>query len=340
MKLLRFEIWAAILFITLPNGCSSENMRQEETEEVEINLSLPGMKELKSADPGPDIINDVNIFIISNERIIEEHKYLPLENSGAGDNPALCKIRLIKGLKYSVLAFVNFGHKIQGVKSFEELKAYRYHLSYPDEYSRGLPMFGKAEEITAGNKERLEIELERLMSKISLRIDRTKLSQGVTFNVRSVRIGNCPKSIQVLGKSRAKNNMDVFNIGFMKSYGEADGLNIDQEAGVSKAVSLYMLENMNGNLIPGASKDKDKVLDDKPALADICSYIEIKAEYISPLYTNMPGDYLIYRFYLGSGKGNFDIERNCHYNYTVRPEGSGLNEESWRVDITGLKKHS
>ena len=331
-------VFCSILLAAL-NGCIYEKNGQDSEEEIEVQLCFSGIKEVKSVDPGPDVVNDLNIFVLNGEGILEEHKYIALQDSWPGTGgSSVCKIRLIKGLRYSIAAFANFGHRIDGIKNAEELNKYRYHLTYPDEYSRGLPMCGKVEKLLAGQENNIEIGLERLMSRISLRIDRTRLSKGVTFNVRSVRIGNCPKSILVMGNSRAQNNMDVFNVGFIKSYGEVDDLNRDKEPGVSKEVSVYMFENMNGDLLPEAVKDKDKVLDKMPYMAEICSYIEIKAEYISPSFTNLPGDYLIYRFYLGAGKGNFDIKRNCHYKYTIRPEGSGLDENSWRVDIQGLKK--
>ena len=49
-----------------------------------------------------------------------------------------------------------------------------------------------------------------------------------------------------------------------------------------------------------------------------------------------PDEYLVYRFYLGDGPKNFDIERNCNYHLTVKPENNGIVENSWRVDKTGL----
>ena len=71
----------------------------------------------------------------------------------------------------------------------------------------------------------------------------------------------------------------------------------------------------------------------------MCSYIEIRADYVSDTYYTLPGDELIYRFYLGDGPVNFDVRRNTHYHITVTPENSGLNENSWRVDQSGLSSY-
>jgi hypothetical protein len=46
------------------------------------------------------------------------------------------------------------------------------------------------------------------------------------------------------------------------------------------------------------------------------------------------GGPLIYRFYLGDGPCNVDLERNCHYRIIICPENEGLDEDSWRVDKT------
>ncbi len=97
-----------------------------------------------------------------------------------------------------------------------------------------------------------------------------------------------------------------------------------------------MLENMQGRLLPEAKTEKDKVLDMADAVAGLCSYIEIQAEYRSDsLYTG-PGEYLKYRFYLGDSPSDFDVQRNCHYHIRVSPSGSGLEEDSWRIDKSSL----
>ncbi len=49
------------------------------------------------------------------------------------------------------------------------------------------------------------------------------------------------------------------------------------------------------------------------------------------------GESLIYRFYLGENRNNFDVRRNTWYRITVQPTGDGLSEESWRVDQGGME---
>ena len=97
-----------------------------------------------------------------------------------------------------------------------------------------------------------------------------------------------------------------------------------------------MMENLQGELLPGAVSEKDKVLDISDAMAAQCSYVEIKAEYNSEDYCTPPGEWLVYRFYLGNGPSDFNVERNCEYRYVIRPDGTGISEDSWRVDKSSL----
>ena len=63
----------------------------------------------------------------------------------------------------------------------------------------------------------------------------------------------------------------------------------------------------------------------------------LKAEYHSLQRNTRVGESLIYRFYLGENRNNFDVRRNTWYRITVQPTGDGLSEESWRVNQGGME---
>ena len=174
------------------------------------------------------------------------------------------------------------------------------------------------------------------MAKISIRIDRSRLSEGVTMNITDLRIGNCPKVVSVLGDSRAGSSDDCFPVGFSLSGGECHPLNRSSSGHTSLPVSLYMLENMQGKMPENITDDRQKVFQDTDGRSQVCSYIEIEMDYSSQTWQsgNTP---LIYRFYLGEDRNSLDIERNCHYHITVCPENDGLRGDGWRVDKTGLE---
>ncbi len=117
-------------------SCNKDNLvREDEMVEVSITAKIP--IDTRSSDPGPDVINDLNLFIVNQYGIVEQHIYLQKKNP---TNEYSLKTRLIKNLKYSFYAGVNFGYEMPDIKTITELKKYRYYLTYPDEYSHGMPM--------------------------------------------------------------------------------------------------------------------------------------------------------------------------------------------------------
>ena len=112
-------------------------------------------------------------------------------------------------------------------------------------------------------------------------------------------------------------------------------MNLDYGNGASGEVSLYMLENMQGEFPGNPGSDSEKVLPDNHPGAKVCSYVELGVEYEST-WRNTSGGLLKYRFYLGESFRDADIRRNCHYHITVTPRGSGISENSWRVDKSAL----
>ena len=299
---------------------------------VSVNIAVTPAT--RTDDPDEVKISDLNIFIFDAGGHLEESAYIDSHMNGGETRYSFS---WIGQTDCRVFACANLGFRITGIRSVEGLEQYRYHLSYPDEYSRGLPMTGESGIVHIDDKVNdIDINLVSMMAKVSLCIDRTRLGKNVKFNVKSVQVGGCPKSACLFSQSKVSGGNDVFASGYCKSYGEADDLNIDRSGGVSREVSVYMLENMQGRLLPEAKTEKDKVLDMADAVAGLCSYIEIQAEYRSDsLYTG-PGEYLKYRFYLGDSPSDFDVQRNCHYHIRVSPSGSGLEEDSWRIDKSSL----
>jgi len=301
--------------------------------EVPLSFYTAGMG-TKSLDPADEeAVSNLNLLIFNGEGLLEEQRWYPRLLK----TPTI-KARLLRNMPCHIYAYANFGYEIPRPGSMEEAETYRYYLTYPDEYKEGIPMSGKLQDFIPGEGKEAGVPLVRMMSKISLRIDRSRLDDGTSFTVQSVEIGNCPRSAAAFGPSKARSEDDILRPGFSKSYYQTDDLNRDIEAGLSRSVSVYMLENMQGDLLEDIYEDSEKILEGQPAMEGVCSYIEIKAGYRSADYYSKPGESLIYRFYLGEGRENFDVKRNCHYTFTLCPEGSGIEEDGWRVDKSALTR--
>lgn len=310
------------MFIT---GCSPTMEVFEKTQDVHISFD-GGRMTSRAYDPDEGKITDISLIIFDESGYAEECIWL---TNGAKE----CQARLIMNKEYTFCACANFGYRVYA-DHIDELEEIRFHMAYPDEYREGIPMYA-FERVTVTEDPHVTLTLERLMAKISLRMDRSRLSEDVEMNVRSVRIGNCPRSVKVFGQSMIEDEGDCFPAGFSRNDLESADLNISAEEGLSREISIYMLENMQGRMDSHIVSDMDKVFGKDDPRSRTCSYIEMELEYLS--YEKYSGpDGLIYRFYLGEDRNSLDVERNCHYHITVAPEDDGLSEDSWRVDKSGL----
>ena len=98
-----------------------------------------------------------------------------------------------------------------------------------------------------------------------------------------------------------------------------------------ETVTLYLPENMRGNLLPGGSSWKDKIPSNIAASGEsaLASFIEILAEMDTP--TAHYGE-IIYRAYLGTGPCNFDVRRSSVFTLDNVFTQEMVTDEGWRVE--------
>ena len=310
-----FLIW----FLLLPAACH----KTPQAEEVFIRFETAAAK---SANPPEELVGDVNLFIFNCSGVLQEHLYA--KDAGKG-----VKVTLFREEPYTVYACVNLGYRMQEC-TMEQLEGMRFYLTYPDEFSRGIPMTGVAREVTVGEDSELCLELERCMAKVEIRLDRSGLYSGIDLEVKRIEVGACPRSAFLFAQSKVRSSDDLFAEGYYK---DGSALNTGAGNGLSKPEVLYLLENCQGNLLEDVTGPEDKVFPALDKTGELCSWVEIWATYYSGRYNTRPGEYLKYRFYLGEDLCNFDVRRNVCYSFTVRPEGNGLNESSWRVDRSAIE---
>lgn len=314
-------------------GCMTDDSGlfcpEHATENTRFTFGCCG-SETKAFIPAEDMINDMNLIIFENGTA----EHLIWDRNLPHDGTAEIEVSLVKGHTYSVFAAANLGRRLE-VTEMEKLRDIRFELSESDGYSNGIPMSAFIEEMTAGEHETVRMDMVRMSAKISIRLDRSRLSKGVEMDVKGIRIGNCPKSVSITGPSKIMSGYDRFDTGFNLTEDQCVPLNTIRSAGLSDAVSVHMLENMQGGFPYPISDDEEKTFDSTDPLADVCSYIEMEIFYRSSELISYDSN-LIYRFYLGEGPDNLDIERNCHYHITVSPEDDGLSSGGWRVDKSGI----
>lgn len=301
-------------------------IRSEEQADIVIRFS-EAAPEVRSAPPQEQLISDISLMIFDESGSAEECIYL---DNGVQE----CTCRLVADKRYTFCACANFGSQVYA-DHMEELQELVHYFAYPDEYREGIPMAATVEAAVTADAA-IEIPLQRLMAKISLRVDRSRLDKDVEFNVRSARIGNCPRYVRPFGQSRIEDGDDAFPYGYFLDDIQTADLNTGIGDGLSREVSLYMFENIQGSADGPVIRDSDKIFREDDPRRDICSYIELDIDYLSS--EKKSGEKgLIYRFYLGEDRSSFDVVRNTHYHITVTPENDGLSEMSWRVDQSGIE---
>lgn len=320
------RISCCILTALCALAASCTNVPVERESEVEIVFDS-GSMHTRALNPDEERISDVSLLVFDIDGNAEECIWLP----DAGGSHT---VTLIEGRTYNIRACANFGYQVYA-DHIDELDEITYHMAYPDEYREGIPMYAVLDGFTAGSSGTLTLGFKRLMAKISLKMDRSRLSEDVMMNVVSARIGNCPKTVQVCGPSRIISHDQCFASGFSRGEFETVPLNESGPDKISGEVSLYMLENMQGDIYPGITEDDEKVFVPEDPRSQICSYVELELEYMSSTHYSLSRN-LIYRFYLGADRNNLDVERNCRYSIIVRPEDDGLSGDGWRVDKSGI----
>lgn len=298
-----------IFFAAISYSCSPSG----QGEEVRCVIHFEGSGyATKALDPDEQKITDISLMVFDETGDAEECIWIPKAGGTA-------ELTLVKGKSYDFRACANFGYQVYA-DHISELEEVTFHMAYPDEYREGMPMYASADDVIIGADGTVHLAFDRLMAKITVRMDRSRLSDGVEMYVRSARICNCPKVTNVFVPNKVTGSDKCHNVGFSRNDDETSVLNISGPDGKSGDVAFYMLENMQGNAEANASA---------------CSYIEMELDYMSD--TKYSTDPLKYRFYLGDGMGNHDVERNTHYKILVCPEDDGLSDDDWRVDKEGLR---
>lgn len=334
MKSLKWTMIAAVSAVSM-GGCSGGYDLQEYDAVPGEGLEMV-MVTKASASGEENVIDNLNVFVFSADGFLERFIYMTSRNLENDGDTVRTWIPCIFGSGSRIAICANFGYRLSGINTLDELAGYRLHLAYPDEFSRGLPSSGISASLVCEKDRKVIVPLERMTAKIPVRIDRSLLDNDVKIRIVSARAGNAPRSATVFGESAARYAGDVFEKGYAISGAGIDCLNRDTGLGTSGTADLYVLENLQGNLLEEDAPEKEKYPEGIDA--EVCTYIELKAEYSSPDYHTPAGKYIFYRFYPGASGRSFDIRRNTVYDCTVSLSGDGLDGEPPLLDSSSLEE--
>lgn len=323
------------IFLLLSGGCTKTDLRETGVQSETIVRVIPeagfGLK-AAFGEEVENIISDLNLYIFDRNGVLIAKEYV--EGSSLKEHPdgyEFSTDKLYERNSYTFLAFANMEENFPEM-NLADLKKKRFYMAYPDEISRGMPMSCILDRYKVRSGEPVNLKLENMMAKVTIKVDRKNLDGACAFNVRSVHIGASPRFTPVMGTGRVESASDCFSGGYALDELQADRLNRNDYGTVSQEVHLYVLENRQGTLLPGNSDPRTKILGEESPYRNLCSYIEIRADYTNRLEPSQDG-VLKYRFYLGENAANFDVCRGCHYRITVLPSGNGMSGNSWRTEL-------
>lgn len=296
------------LIMVMVSAVSCSGVRMEERCDI---LIVPPSPLTRAEDPDECLISDYNLFIFNSFGILEEKRYVSVREHSGGNVHHVTT--LLRDAPYSIFVAANIGYELP-CNNMDDINEYRYHLAYPDEYSMGIPMAGRAENVAAGDDGVIVVPLERLMARVQLSVDRTLLPADASLGVERVTVGACPSSARLFRESKALSSDHLFNSGYTKTGLEVDALNRDVAPGISGTLNLYLLENCQGEVSAMES----------PRELELCSTLEIRITYRSQNFSTAPGKPVVYSFRLGEGEGNCDVRRNTSYTYTLKITEEGI----------------
>lgn len=271
-------------------------------------------------------VTDLNIYLFNEEGKLTDYTYLD-----SPDTEVLLDI--ITDRDYTIYAVANTGRlsEKETVSDIKDIEGLHWEIEKAEDIVNSygaVPMSGKVSRRLSGDTDTLSITLTRLLSKFRLIVDISGLDADIsTFDVRKVCLRNINRRVGYFTESRAVAAGDVLSSGISV---EGD----DLERLFSTGVDFYLPENAQGDLLSGNTDEKTHIPPEQ--YRDLCSFVEFEVMYRNPEHYS---DCLVFRYYLHDGSllDNFDVERNTMYTCRTVFTGSAINENSWRIDATGMK---
>jgi len=300
----------------LTSATVSLNLVLEETADTR---SIPSVNEVK--------VTDLNLFAYYS-RTGQLAEYAYIENPGNS-----VELSINSGAGHDIYVIANTGDLTgsPGITDSLGLIALAWKLDSPQDIVNiegAIPMSGMLRDVDVSNGSQFTIPLTRLLSKFRIIADTSGLDKDITtFDIKKVMIRNMNRQTGYFRPARATAEDQVFSEGLSLEGEELDAL-------FSSGVDFYLPENAQGDLLSSNIDEKTHI---PPAPYDgLCTFVELHVDYRSSEHYN---DSLVYRYYLHDGRrlDNFDLLRNTMYTCQTHFTGTGINEQTWRIDVSGMK---
>lgn len=262
-------------------------------------------------------IGDVYLYIFDEAGGLVYHNHFPDSNVSVED------IVIYTGNRYTVYALANWVEELHATsrEELEELVCRADDVAALAGSGAGAVLHGKLENVKLTLGRPLEVPMQRILGKVNVSCDFSRLGDGVFVEVKEVSICNVPVETLLFKDNVA----EEVTSGRIYEEEELSGISVE-------GVDFHLFENLQG-AVPGASGNKGKALllgADRRAL---CTYVEMKCY----LVTNAHRGDIVYRFYLGTSHQDCNVYRNAEQKIKVCFIGNASQDEySVSVDNRSL----
>ena len=227
------------------------------------------------------------------------------------------------GEKYRLYAFANSPSRIGGLETEDDILGWVYSTDLSGHFPSGFPMAGIREYKVSEEDTGCTIEMVRLVSKVLLTLDKSEMNLHGAFTLNSVKLHNCPSRLKPFAQNQKALDASDVGDGDLASADDLAKLN------AGESVSFYILENMQGDLLPSNTDPWEKIPSNLTSAEGLCTYLEASGSYISPGYNGSDS----YRMYLGKDNiKNFDLCRNSLYRLTLSPTEDNMRMDgNWKI---------
>lgn len=239
--------------------------------------------------------------------------------SGSWNNGQDMVLDLYRDAVYDIYALANVGDFVPPVLE-SEVPGIRLNAGASDAFKKSFPMCWSLNDYVPSFDEPVDVHLVRLVSKIVLDVDCGDTGLMVT----GVSLRQVPQDVYPFSSEGSRASAGMIAAGDVASDTDLAAL------ASGSGVVFYMLENMQGTLLPTNDDPMCKVPSSVSEVSGLCSYIEVECGFIPG--TGRDGN-ATYRIFLGEDETtNFDVQRNRVLSVSLKLTSDGLKVKgSWKI---------
>lgn len=268
-------------------------------------------------------LTDLNVFVYHNGILLREH-------SGYFEDISSLMLSFPVGKNgFDIYMFGNVG-RCTAPELEADISDMRYVVGDYDEFrKKGVPVAGRFMDFQRGTL--ADFPLKRLVGQFDIRMRQS--AEQADYKIKDIRVMNCALDVYPFSDNKKARmfsrsyQYDEKCLGDMLTDEDICKLN------EGHSVSLYFVENLQGELLPDNTDRKAKIPSSLSAgVAECCTYVEITADVTTQMarYTDAR-----YRFYPGENETtDFSIRRNTLYEVVLDFTQNMVYNQEWRIETS------